>query len=268
MRTPRSRKSHVARMALTVAFLLVSLLVAACSARVSFGGTQTPGASAATSTPDLASAQDEVPTPTYAPEPTVTPEPTHAPTRTLTRTPTPRPAGIPAAPVDTGQVILVSLSRQQLYAYRNGALAFTFTVETGRPELPTPTGVFHVFLKECSDKRWTSNAAPTTSHNVNCVEHNGDGYQEVFNSPWPEGSPYWYAPTHINYAMEFLEGGYYLHDAWWHSWFGPGSNTPHQLPDGHWETGSHGCVGMRIADAERLYAWVTLGTPVYIRATV
>jgi L,D-transpeptidase-like protein len=111
-----------------------------------------------------------------------------------------------------------------------------------------------------------SNTAPTTSHNAQCVEHQGDGFQEVFNSPWPQGSPYWYAPTHINYAMKFLDGGYYLHDAWWHSWFGPGSNTPHKLPNGTWETGSHGCVGMTIANAERLYAWVPIGTPVYIRA--
>jgi lipoprotein-anchoring transpeptidase ErfK/SrfK len=241
----------------------VSLLMTSCSAHLSFGGAQPT----ATTTPD-ASAQDQIPTPTIAPAPTATLEPTLPPTRTPTPSPATIPATIPAAPEATGKVILVSLSRQQLYAYRDGALAFTFTVETGRPELPTPTGVYHVYLKACSDKRWTSNSAPTASHNVQCVEHQGDGFQEVFNSPWPQGSPYWYAPTHINYAMEFLEGGYYLHDAWWHSWFGPGSNTPHKLPNGSWETGSHGCVGMRIADAERLYAWVTTGTPVYIRATV
>jgi lipoprotein-anchoring transpeptidase ErfK/SrfK len=242
---------------LSATVLLAAILTTACSARVSLGGTQPQ----ATNTPD-ASAQDQIPTPTTPPDPTVTLEPTRAPTAT------PRPAGVPAAPEDSGKVILVSLSRQQLYAYKDGALAFTFTVETGRPELPTPTDVFHVFKKECSDKRWVSNTAPTTSHNAQCVEHQGDGYQEVFNSPWPQGSPYWYAPTHINYAMKFREDGYYLHDAWWHAWFGPGSNTPHQLPDGHWETGSHGCVGMTIANAERLYAWVPIGTAVYIRANV
>lgn len=145
---------------------------------------------------------------------------------------------------------------------------FTFTVETGRPELPTPTGVFHVFLKNCSDLRWTSNSAPTTRHNVNCVEHNGDRHQAMFTSPWPAGSANWYAPTHINYALEFKEGGFYLHDAWWHVAFGPGANTPHRLSDGTWETGSHGCIGMRISDAERLYAWAALGTPVFVRTKV
>jgi lipoprotein-anchoring transpeptidase ErfK/SrfK len=256
--------SLVARIALTAILLLTSLLAAACSAQVSLGG---PQSATATNTPD-ASAQDELPTPTVSLNPTATLEPTQAPTPGATSTPTPRPAPIPAAPETSGKVILVSLSRQQLYAYQDGALAFTFTVETGRPELPTPTGVFHVFRKDCSDLRWVSNNAPTTSHNAQCVEHQGDGYQEVFNSPWPQGSPYWYAPTHINYAMKFREDGFYLHDAWWHATFGPGSNTPHKLPSGSWETGSHGCVGMRIADAERLYAWVPLDTPVYIRATV
>jgi lipoprotein-anchoring transpeptidase ErfK/SrfK len=259
MRASSRQSAHALRITLSGILLGLSLLMTACSAHLSFGGAQRT----ATTTPD-ASAQDQIPTPTLAPNATATLEPTLPPTRT----PTPRPAAIPAAPVEIGKVVLVSLSRQQLYAYRDGALAFTFTVETGRPELPTPTGVYHVYLKACSDKRWTSNSAPTASHNAQCVEHQGDGFQEVFNSPWPQGSPYWYAPTHINYAMEFLEGGYYLHDAWWHSWFGPGSNTPHKLPNGSWETGSHGCVGMRIADAERLYAWVTIGTPVYIRATV
>lgn len=261
MRLPWRWNLHALQNGMTGTFLLTALLIAGCTVNVSPGGTSPSGT--ATSTPD-ASAQDQIPTPTVAPDPTATLEPTRAPTRA----PTPRPDAAPAAPEATGKVILVSLSRQQLYAYRDGALAFTFTVETGRPELPTPTGVFHVFLKDCSDKRWTSNTAPTTAHNAQCAEHLGDGYAEVFNSPWPQGSPYWYAPTHINYAMKFREDGFYLHDAWWHSWFGPGSNTPHKLPDGSWETGSHGCIGMRIADAERLYAWVPLGTPVYIRATV
>jgi lipoprotein-anchoring transpeptidase ErfK/SrfK len=248
---------------LTGVMLLTSLLVTACTAQVSLGGTQP----AATTTPD-AIAQDQIPTPPTALDPTATSKPTHAPTHAPTRTPTPRPAQAPAAPEATGKVILVSLSRQQLYAYQDGALAFTFLVETGRPELPTPTGVFHVLKKECSDKRWVSNSGPTTTHNAQCVEHQGDGYQEVFNSPWPQGSPYWYAPTHINYAMKFREDGFYLHDAWWHSWFGPGSNTPHKLPNGTWETGSHGCVGMTTTNAERLYAWVPPGTAVYIRANV
>lgn len=250
--------------------LMLLLTLAACAPLAPPTGQVTP-----TATLPPANDQDLIPSPTPTAIPTATstalPTPTAKPTPKPTPTPKPKPTatpapGIPPAPVASGKVILVSLSRQRLYAYQNGALAFTFTVETGRPELPTPTGVYHVFFKECSDLRWTNNNAPTSSHNVNCVEHNGDGYQAVFTSPWPKGSPNWYAPTHINYALEFKSGGFFMHDAWWHVAFGPGSNTPHQLPDGSWETGSHGCIGMRIADAERLYAWTPLGTPVYVRA--
>lgn len=167
-------------------------------------------------------------TPTVTPTPSVVPRPT----------PTPAGAGVPPAPLSPGKVILVSLSRQWLYAYSDGAPAFNNAVETGRPELPTPTGVFSVLEKV---------------RNI------------TFTSPWPPGSPYYYEPTHINYALMFKAGGYFLHDAWWHVKFGPGSNVPHQLPNGNWETGSHGCVGMPIPDAQRLYDWAPIGTPVLIR---
>lgn len=132
----------------------------------------------------------------------------------------------------------MSLSGQWLYAYADSSLAFDNAVETGRPELPTPAGRFSV-LEKLRDV--------------------------TFTSSWPQDSPYYYEPTHINYALLFKEGGYFLHDAWWHVQFGPGSNVPHQLPDGSWETGSHGCVGMPIPDAKRLYDWTPVGTPVIIR---
>lgn len=241
-----------------LALLVTTLAFAACGPSVS---------PVSRATPTTTFSQDIIPSPTPTSAPI--PSPTAAPSPTATPPPTATPApGAPPAPLAHGRVILISLARQRLYAYQDGALAFTFTVETGRPELPTPAGVYHIFLKTCSDLRWTSNSGPTASHNVNCPQHNGDGYQAMFTSPWPKSSPNWYAPTHINYALEFREGGFYLHDAWWHALFGPGANVPHQLPNGTWETGSHGCVGMRIPDAERLYAWAAIGTPVFVRASV
>jgi lipoprotein-anchoring transpeptidase ErfK/SrfK len=131
----------------------------------------------------------------------------------------------------------VSLSQQWLYAYMDGKLVFDHAVETGRPELPTPTGTFTVMEKM---------------------------RDVTFTSPWPKDSPHYYEPTPVNHALLFKEGGFFLHDASWHVQFGPGSNVPHQLPDGSWETGSHGCVGMPIPDAERVYAWAPVGTPVII----
>jgi L,D-transpeptidase-like protein len=254
-RRERTRDHSITRsMVRTGLPLLLMLLVTACSAG---------GASVAhpTRTPTQSAAKQDIVQISPTPVPT-------APTRPPVKNHKSNPTGVPTAPSTDGHVILVSLSRQTLYAYENGVFVFSALVETGRPALPTPTGVYHVFLKACSDLRWVSNSAPTSMHNVNCTEHNGDGYQEVFTSPWPEGSPYWYAPTHINYALKFRADGFYLHDAWWHQKFGPGGNVPHQLPDGSWETGSHGCVGMTTASAQRLYAWAPVGTTVYIRADV
>jgi lipoprotein-anchoring transpeptidase ErfK/SrfK len=136
-----------------------------------------------------------------------------------------------------GHVIVVSLSKQWLYAYRNGQLVFNTAIMSGRPQLPTPIGTFHVFAK----------LSPTT-----------------FYSPFPKSSPYWYAPTHINYALEFLAGGFFLHDSWWHSVYGPGTNGWHYDPRFGWQWGSHGCVAMPISAAAWLYNWAPIGTTVEI----
>lgn len=221
-----------------VAFVMVmALALAACSQAQA--GTQpqgTPG--------DRSALQDLMPTPTATdvPQPTATAEPTATAQPTATPIPLhkalPTTPNAPAAPIATGKVILVSLQRQWLYAYTNGELDFMNAVETGRPELATPTGTFSVFAKD---------------RNI------------TFNSPWPVGSPFYYYPTHINYALAFKDGGFFLHDAWWHVVFGQGGNVPHLLANGTWETGSHGCVGMTTADAGRLYNWADVGTPVVIR---
>jgi len=136
-----------------------------------------------------------------------------------------------------GHLIVVSLSRQWLYAYLNGQQVFNTAIMSGRPALPTPIGTFHVFAK----------LSPTT-----------------FYSPFPPSSPYWYAPTHINYALEFLAGGYFLHDSWWHSVYGPGTNGWHYDPQFGWQWGSHGCVAMPLSSAAWLYRWAPIGTTVQI----
>lgn len=183
--------------------------------------------------------------PSPTPEPTPIPSPTPEAIRERIPIPslipesaeTTEKPGVPLVPVSTGKAIVVSLSQQWLYAYKDGELVFDHAVETGRPELATPTGTFTVL----------------------------DKVQDVmFTSPWPQGSPHYYEPTHVNYGLLFKEGGFFLHDATWHVEFGTGSNVPHQLADGSWETGSHGCVGMPLPDAERLHSWTPVGIPVVI----
>lgn len=137
-----------------------------------------------------------------------------------------------------GKVILVSLAQQWLWAYQDGQLTYATVVTTGRPELPTPTGTFQIIWKVTDTE---------------------------FISPWPAGSEFYYTPVHVNYAMLFLDGGFFLHDATWRHYFGPGTNVPHTNPDGTQETGSHGCVEMPLGAAAWLYNWSPYNTTVIIR---
>jgi lipoprotein-anchoring transpeptidase ErfK/SrfK len=112
-------------------------------------------------------------------------------------------------------------------------------VTTVMPGLVTPPGTYAVQLK---------------------------AYDTWFTSPWPYGSPYYYAPLVVRYALLFRAGGFYIHDAPWRQTFGPGSNVPHLAPDGTPETGSHGCVNVPEDTGAWLFAWASVGTTVIIAA--
>lgn len=147
---------------------------------------------------------------------------------------------IPVSPaIDVaGQVVLVSITKQWLWAYQDGQLVLSTAVTTGMPQLPTPTGTFHIMMKESNV--W-------------------------FYSPWPVGSPYYYTPEYVPFAMLFKSGGFYLHAAPWRHAFGPGTNVPHTDPDGTYETGSHGCVNLPTSAAGALYGWIGIGATVIIQ---
>jgi hypothetical protein len=127
-----------------------------------------------------------------------------------------------------GQVLVVSMVEQALRVYQDGKLITAFHVTTGRPELPSLPGIWSVLNRQ----------SPTT-----------------FTSSDPPGSPYWYPPTPINYAIMYHADGYFVHDAWWRQNFGPGTQFPHYDTGGD-ETfagnGSHGCINM----PEDQAAWV------------
>lgn len=146
----------------------------------------------------------------------------------------------PAYPDASGQLVVVSIAKQWLWAYQDGKLVLSTPVTTGMPQLPTPTGTFHIMMKESNV--W-------------------------FYSPWPYGSPYYYTPEYVQFAMLFRSGGFYLHAAGWRHAFGPGTNVPHTNPDGSYETGSHGCVNMPVSAAGALYGWIGIGATVTITAS-
>jgi lipoprotein-anchoring transpeptidase ErfK/SrfK len=142
------------------------------------------------------------------------------------------------APSATGKVMVVYISKQWLYAYDNGQQVFDTPVTTAQPGLVTPLGTYHIF----------SHKHPTT-----------------FYSPWPPGSPYYYPPTHINYAMGWRTGGYYIHDSYWRSVFGPGTNVPHLDPVDGWLTGTHGCITAPLNAVIWLYNWAPNGTTLIVK---
>jgi hypothetical protein len=139
----------------------------------------------------------------------------------------------------TGKVVVVSLTEQTLREYDNGVLVGMMYVVTGQPAAQTPPGLWHVSVKK-RDATFTSDEKP--------------------------GDALYYPPTHIYYAMLYREGGYYLHDATWRNYFGPGANMPHDdyRSPGFSNVGSHGCINMNLDNARKLYDWVEIGTAVLV----
>lgn len=56
----------------------------------------------------------------------------------------------------------------------------------------------------------------------------------------------------------------FLHDSWWHTVYGPGTNGWHYDPKYGWQWGTHGCVAMPFSAAQWLYNWAPIGTTVVI----
>lgn len=135
------------------------------------------------------------------------------------------------------KLVVVSTENESATMYQNGRQVYSTPVTTGGPELPTDHGVFHIYFKE----------SPF-----------------VFHSPFPLGSPYYYPPTPIHFWMPF-DGQEGLHDAWWRSNFGPGSNfQPTDLGTGNYILGTHGCVNLPYNAAAWLWNWAPVGTTVVV----
>ncbi|HVH64669.1 MAG TPA: L,D-transpeptidase [Candidatus Acidoferrum sp.] len=133
------------------------------------------------------------------------------------------------------KALTISLSEQVLRAYTHGQEIFWTYVTTGRPGLETDPGSFKVYWK----------VTPWTMH-----------------SPWPKGSPYWYPDSKVQMVMWF-NGGDGIHDAYWRSRYGPGTNVPHYDPTGE-DNGTHGCVNVPYHNMVWLWNWTPTGTPVIV----
>jgi hypothetical protein len=130
----------------------------------------------------------------------------------------------------SAKAVVVRLGAQTLTAYLNGKPVLRTPVTTGRPALPTPVGSYHI---EAAYSPFT------------------------FVSPWPPGSPYWYPPTPVTWAMPFYDGDFLHNDPGEPaSAFGQGSeNGPYA---------SHGCVHVPHAAMAVLFHWLPIGATVIV----
>jgi L,D-transpeptidase catalytic domain len=138
------------------------------------------------------------------------------------------------------QVIVISLANQAMRIYQNGQLVRALQITSGRPELPSLPGNWSVL----------SRLSPTT-----------------FTSSEPPGSPYWYPPTPIHYAIMYHQGGYFIHDSWWRADYGPGTQFPHLDSSGNQDfsgDGSHGCVNVPLDQAGWIYQNTDWNTAIVI----
>jgi len=133
---------------------------------------------------------------------------------------------VPETSEKTGKAIVVNLTLQRLYAYENGQSVF-------------PNSILITSGKQGFE-------TITGSFAIYLKER----YHKM-QSPFPGI----YYDDVVSYWMPFFSG-YGLHDATWRSVYG----TQDYLA-----VGSHGCVNMSLADAEKLYNWAEVGTKVIIQ---
>lgn len=121
--------------------------------------------------------------------------------------------------------VLIDISAQTLWYYKNGTLKLTADVVTGtKGKHNTPTGTFKVRSKQKN------------------IYLNG--------STWS---------SHVDYWMAFIGSSHGMHDATWRT---SKQFSNHKT---YLKNGSHGCVNMRHADAKKLYGLISVGTPVIVQ---
>jgi lipoprotein-anchoring transpeptidase ErfK/SrfK len=151
--------------------------------------------------------------------------------------PAPTPPPAPAAPTVTRPASVgagerwvdVNLSRQWATAMQGDAPVRGIPVTTGKGSFPTPVGTFTIFSRVFNET------------------------MDSLTIGIPRGAPEGYYLRDIYYTQYFADGGFALHTNYWQ----PGSVF------GSYPT-SHGCVGMRQADAEFLWSFATFGTKVHV----
>lgn len=180
----------------------------------------------------FASAATVTPTATRTRTATATSTATDTPTATPeptaippTPVPAPEPPPIPGPQVLGERWIDIDLTGQTATAMVGDQPLYTALVTTGKDGWETPRGTFHI-LSRVPDETMTSAAI---------------------------GAEEYYVLDHVLYTQYFTDKGHALHLNYWRddSYFGRVRS-------------SHGCVGIRLADAKFFWDFATFGTRVTI----
>jgi lipoprotein-anchoring transpeptidase ErfK/SrfK len=130
---------------------------------------------------------------------------------------------------DFSQVLLVRIGENKLYLYEDGEISHDWTVATGLPEFPTPTGEYSVELKRYMPT-WVNPAPDTWGANMPVSIAPGPG------NPLGVRAINWTAP-----AIRF-------------------HGTTNIASLGH--QASHGCVRLSNDDVVQLYDLIEVGAPI------
>lgn len=128
----------------------------------------------------------------------------------------------------TGQAVVISLAEQAMRVYQDGKLVNAFQVVTGMPGHASLPGNWRIESK-LTNTTFTSGKQP--------------------------GQEGYYPPTPIAFAMQYHNGGYFIHQSWWRSQYGPNNQFPHIDSAGtsFAHEGTHGCINMSTNDVTWLY---------------
>ena len=136
--------------------------------------------------------------------------------------------------------IVVDLSEQQAYLYRDGHVTASSRISSGREGHRTPTGHFRVIRKDLDHRSSVYGAYCSGPDNI-IVKADVDSRRDRK----PPHTHFVGAP--MPYFIEFSPG-YGLHQGY--------------LPG---EPASHGCIRMPYWKARQFYAAVNIGTPVIVK---
>jgi len=127
--------------------------------------------------------------------------------------------------------VVIHVPARKLSVLKGGVRVASFPIGVGRPQFPTPAGKFSI-IRKIEHPAWEN---PYLAPGEQRIEA---GAENPLGTRW------------LGFKAT-AQGEYGIH----------GTDTPQSIG----KLSSHGCVRMRIADAEKLFDWVEVGTPVEVR---